>query len=34
MNKVNLAIIGSGRIAGHHVKAIKKYKKNKIDFYL
>lgn len=27
MNKVNLAIIGSGRIAGHHIKAIKKYKK-------
>ena len=30
MNKVNLAIIGSGRIAGHHVKAIKKYKKIKL----
>lgn len=27
MNKINLAIVGSGRIAGHHVKAIKKNKK-------
>ena len=30
MNKINLAIIGSGRIAGHHIKAIKKYKEIKI----
>ena len=30
MNKINLAIIGSGRIAGHHIKAIKRYKKIKL----
>lgn len=30
MNKVNLAIIGSGRIAGHHIKAIKRYEKIKL----
>ena len=29
-NKINIGLIGAGRIAGHHIRAIRKNKKFKI----